>query len=667
MAADVKTTVEISAIDNATRVFNQVSAGAKALEKSYLSLQSTFGAVVAGISLDKLVDQTAAWEQASTRLNAVLRATGNAAGLTRQQLDQMAASLSQSTPFDETDIRNAEANLLKFGNIHDQVFRDALKLSADFAAFSGGDVTSASQALGRALADPVNGLKGLQREFGNLTFSQKEYIAGLEAQGKTELAQAAILDIVRAKIGGAASDSNSGIVGLLGVFKKAWDEVGEAADLAFKKMQKLPSMTGGMFPEFVGPPEPAKAPTFEEAMAQQEAEQAAMVAKAQEAIDRQREAHTKAIPVLKSWGAQLTETTKQETALQLVLEGEARTWNDLDKAKLLNIAATLDQRKAQQTIIDAEGHGIAIAQQAGAQADAIQESYLRGARDRQESLELEISLIGKTTQEQEQLNALHEIELRQREALRQLAATDLDPEELARRSQTIMDASARETKAVLDGLQRRRDAERSWLTGTKTAFNDYIEHATNAAEQASMLFTDAFKSMEDALVQFALTGKLDFKAFADSVIADIARILARQAIAAGAGAVGFAFPGSLFGARAGGGASTGAGEDFGLTGSEFHAGGLVGRDGRPRFVHPAYFESAPRYHLGIDEVPAILQVGERVIPKGGSAGHVFNQRFVVGGNITKEDLVATAEAAKRGTLAALAEEKKRNPNGVFGR
>jgi beta-lactamase class A len=70
--------------------------------------------------------------------------------------------------------------------------------------------------------------------------------------------------------------------------------------------------------------------------------------------------------------------------------------------------------------------------------------------------------------------------------------------------------------------------------------------------------------------------------------------------------------------------------------------------------------------LAGDEVPAILQRGERVIPKGGSMGHTFNQKFYVGGNVTKADLVATAAAARTGTLAALAEVKRRDPNGVFG-
>jgi hypothetical protein len=53
-----------------------------------------------------------------------------------------------------------------------------------------------------------------------------------------------------------------------------------------------------------------------------------------------------------------------------------------------------------------------------------------------------------------------------------------------------------------------------------------------------------------------------------------------------------------------------------------HAGGVVGDGTAPtRYIHPAYFDDAPRYHSGgiaglmPDEVPAILQRGERIIPR----------------------------------------------------
>ena len=50
----------------------------------------------------------------------------------------------------------------------------------------------------------------------------------------------------------------------------------------------------------------------------------------------------------------------------------------------------------------------------------------------------------------------------------------------------------------------------------------------------------------------------------------------------------------------------------------YHAGGIVGVDSFPsRVVPSAAFANAPRLHSGLrsDEIPAILQKGEQVIPK----------------------------------------------------
>jgi len=53
---------------------------------------------------------------------------------------------------------------------------------------------------------------------------------------------------------------------------------------------------------------------------------------------------------------------------------------------------------------------------------------------------------------------------------------------------------------------------------------------SNFAEQAEKTITNAFKGMEDALVSFVTTGKVDFKGLVDSMLADLTRLLARQAL-----------------------------------------------------------------------------------------------------------------------------------------
>lgn len=65
--------------------------------------------------------------------------------------------------------------------------------------------------------------------------------------------------------------------------------------------------------------------------------------------------------------------------------------------------------------------------------------------------------------------------------------------------------------------------------GGLKALNDYQESATTVAKQTETLFTNAFKSMEDSVANFALTGKFSFSEFTQSVLADMAKLAARQA------------------------------------------------------------------------------------------------------------------------------------------
>lgn len=68
-----------------------------------------------------------------------------------------------------------------------------------------------------------------------------------------------------------------------------------------------------------------------------------------------------------------------------------------------------------------------------------------------------------------------------------------------------------------------------WTNGASSAFDNYIDNAKNVAGQTRDLFDNAFSNMEDAIVNFAKTGKLSFKDLADGIIQDMIRIQVRQA------------------------------------------------------------------------------------------------------------------------------------------
>ena len=68
------------------------------------------------------------------------------------------------------------------------------------------------------------------------------------------------------------------------------------------------------------------------------------------------------------------------------------------------------------------------------------------------------------------------------------------------------------------------------LEGNKSPLKTFADSAFKFAEQAEQAVVNAFKGMEDALVKFVMTGKLNFKDLANSIIADLTRMLIRAAI-----------------------------------------------------------------------------------------------------------------------------------------
>lgn len=105
-----------------------------------------------------------------------------------------------------------------------------------------------------------------------------------------------------------------------------------------------------------------------------------------------------------------------------------------------------------------------------------------------------------------------------------------------------------------------------WKNGARSALLDYATGAKDVAGQVRDAFSNGFQGLEDALVQFTMTGKLSFRSFAQSVLADLARILIRsQLLGPIAGVLGGMFSGGAgvaanagfsmaqFGARAAGG------------------------------------------------------------------------------------------------------------------
>lgn len=82
---------------------------------------------------------------------------------------------------------------------------------------------------------------------------------------------------------------------------------------------------------------------------------------------------------------------------------------------------------------------------------------------------------------------------------------------------------------IKSGYDELQQAERSWLAGATAAWANYQQEAGNAARQMGDVVGSAIGGFEDAWVKFTTTGKLSFSDLTKSVLADLARIAARQA------------------------------------------------------------------------------------------------------------------------------------------
>ncbi|EGI7786304.1 phage tail tape measure protein, partial [Salmonella enterica] len=72
-------------------------------------------------------------------------------------------------------------------------------------------------------------------------------------------------------------------------------------------------------------------------------------------------------------------------------------------------------------------------------------------------------------------------------------------------------------------------ASGDWTLGASRALDNFMAQGSDVAGMTENVFTNAFNSMADGIANFALTGKMDFRSFTVSILADLAKMEARIA------------------------------------------------------------------------------------------------------------------------------------------
>lgn len=342
-------------------------------------------------------------------------------------------------------------------------------------------------------------------------------------------------------------------------------------------------------------------------------------------------------------------TGAQQFALRVMTDLQGG-YLKLDDAQTRTVAKRLEEMLVNDQLNQStEARRKALEQQARALDQYIEEeermqglvnSFIGNTRVMGERIEQSREMIGLRERERQIIDVVRNLE-NEAAAARRSAYSIKDPVLHAEAIEKINQRLAEQKVALTDAAGAAYDYATSWEAGVKTALNSYLDEASNAAAQSARLFGNAFRSMEDAIVEFTKTGKLDFKSMADSIITDLIRIQVQQKITK-----------PLAEAMNSGGFMSGVGDFFsGIFGGGRAAGGPV---------------DAGKFYVVGENGPELLMAGSNgtVIPNG-AGGSATN--ITINAPIDARGADASVVPQIRQALAELEARVYRNVPSVMGR
>jgi lambda family phage tail tape measure protein len=236
---------------------------------------------------------------------------------------------------------------------------------------------------------------------------------------------------------------------------------------------------------------------------------------------------------------------------------------------------------------------------------------------------------------------------------------------------------------TLQAEQERLDS--LWETGATRALTKYADASVSVADQVEQAFTRGFQGMEDALMTFINTGKLNFAEFAKSILADLTRIEIRaqmtrllgggRSLLSGIGGATMAGAGTAsenwidsggLGAGAAGGVLAGAAKWLGglfpsAQGNVFSSAGLSALSGSV-VSRPTFFPFAHGIGLAGEAGPeAILPLARDAsgnLGVRGGGGHSVNVTINMGSGGSAADIRRAGGAVAREVLGALSSARR---------
>ena len=209
-----------------------------------------FGAYKIGEFIHEGIEKFHELEQATAKVEANLKSTGMAAGITGEELKNMTSGLSGHIKASRSEITDMQSQLLTFPSITKDVFARSMGLVADIAAQTGHGLSDTGIMYGKALHNPIEGLQKLTRYGVMLTNQEKDRITKLQSSGHLIEAQKAMMDAIANSgyAGVAESMFNADPIARYNkLMEKAQLAIGEYAMEIMKAfMPTLESVAGGI-------------------------------------------------------------------------------------------------------------------------------------------------------------------------------------------------------------------------------------------------------------------------------------------------------------------------------------------------------------------------------------------------------------------------------------
>jgi len=179
----------------------------RAMQGLSRSFGSSFGQIVIGgmlIGAARASVKAAGIQQAAeAQLQQTLKSTGNAVGLSLDQLKKHATFLQKNGIFGDEETLRMMSQLATFTNITGQEFLDASTIIEDLAVKMGGDLKGSMLLVAKAMDEPITGLTMMRRVGVSFSEQEKAVIKRLAETGHMAEAQRKILSLLARQMGGA--------------------------------------------------------------------------------------------------------------------------------------------------------------------------------------------------------------------------------------------------------------------------------------------------------------------------------------------------------------------------------------------------------------------------------------------------------------------------------